>query len=283
MNGKILKISNNDLNGNVDDRKIAVFAAFNHVKYMNKYVIFTYEEEFDKHKLYYGSLHLKNNSLVVFSVNEATKKYIDAFIDSYLTSTLNPDEYQIIDISKIEKAELVSYNEKDFDKLNELDKLSITRIVPNTEESSTNKKNIFLYFLLIIMILLLAGVTYLYFFPEKFTTELNQLECHAQLYNENIQMKYDSTKIYKFNKENIVKATNVTDTYTFTDSNGYLDFKNNNQESEYFHVFGQYKYNDDNLTLQLFYEESSLIDNFEELKSYMKSEGYTCQEGKYYE
>jgi len=283
MNGKILKISSNDLYGNVDDRKIAVFAAFNHVKYMNKYAIFTYEEEFDKHKLYYGSLHLKNNSLVIFSVNETTKKYIDTFIEGYLTSTLNPAEYQIIDISNIEKAELVSFNEKDFDKLNELDKLSIARIVPNASESTTNKKNIFLYFLLIIMILLLGGITYLYLFPEKFTTELNQLECHAQLHNESINMKYESTKIYKFNKENIVKAINVTDTYTFTNSNDYLEFKNNNQESEYFHINGQYKYNDDNLTLQLFYEEDSIIDNFEELKSYMKSEGYICQEGKYYE
>ena len=162
MNGKILKISSNDLYGNVDDRKVAVFAAFNHLKYMNKYVIFTYEEEFDKKKLYYGSVHLKNNSLVVFSVNESTKKYIDTFIDGYLTNTLDPKEYQIIDISNIEKAELVSYKEKDFDKLNELDKLSIMRIEENPEETTSNKKNIFLYFLLIIMIILLGGVTYLY-------------------------------------------------------------------------------------------------------------------------
>ena len=50
MNGKILKVSSNDLYGNVDDRMVAVFAAFNHKKYMNKYVIFTYDGEFAKKK-----------------------------------------------------------------------------------------------------------------------------------------------------------------------------------------------------------------------------------------
>ena len=35
MNGKILKISNNDLYGNVDDRKVSVYAMFNHLKYIS--------------------------------------------------------------------------------------------------------------------------------------------------------------------------------------------------------------------------------------------------------
>ena len=115
MIGKILKISSNDLYGNVDDRHVVVFAAFNHVRYMNKYVIFTFEGEFNKKKLYYGSLHLKDNSLVVFSVNDATKKFIDAFVDSYLRGNVDPTEYTLIDISNTSKVELVSYNERDFD------------------------------------------------------------------------------------------------------------------------------------------------------------------------
>ena len=50
MNGKILKISSNDLYGNVDERQVVVFACFNHIKYMNKYILFTFLGEYDKKK-----------------------------------------------------------------------------------------------------------------------------------------------------------------------------------------------------------------------------------------
>ena len=245
MNGKILKISSNDLYGNVDDRSIAVFAAFNHKKYMNKYVIYTYEGEFDKNKLYYGSLHLKNNSLVVFSVNEATKKYIDAFVDSYVINNIDPNEYELIDISKIEKAEIVSFNERDYDKLSILDKMSIKRIQKVEEEHAPAVRKVFLSILLLIMLALLGGISYLYFFPEKFMIEYTQLECSSKIYNQELKMEYQSYKLFKFDKNDKVSEVNVTDTYNFSNSNDYLDFKNNHKESEYFHLVGEYQYNDE--------------------------------------
>ena len=283
MNGKVLKISSNDLYGNVDDRRVVIFAAFNHVRYMNKYVIFTFEGEFNKKKLYYGSLHLKDNSLVVFSVNDATKKFIDAFVDSYLAGNVDPREYSLIDISNTSKVELVSYNERDFDFLNELDKMSIIRVDTVNNENTSGKRHIFLYFLLILMFTLLGGISYLYFFPEKFTTEYNMLECQAELNNQEINMNYASKRVFKFGKEDKLKSLDVIDTYTFNNSNDYFDFKENHYETRYFNINGNYEYDDNNLNLKLIYTENSIIDNFTELKSYMKSEGYKCQEGTYYE
>ena len=105
MNGKILRISANDLYGNVDEREVAVFAAFTHKKYMNKYVIFTFKDEYQKNKLYYGSVHLKENSIVTFSITDDNKKHVDKFIESYLNNQVDPKEYEIIDISKIDKVE----------------------------------------------------------------------------------------------------------------------------------------------------------------------------------
>ena len=77
MAGKILKIVSNDLYGNVDERKIVVFACFLHTKYMNNYVVFSFLGEYDKKKICYGSVHIKDNSLVIFSVKNNVKKYID--------------------------------------------------------------------------------------------------------------------------------------------------------------------------------------------------------------
>ena len=117
MKGKILKISSNDLYGNTDDRLVAVYACFTQKKYMNKYIIFSIYGENDKNKLYYGSIHLKTNSLVVFSVRDEEINYIKPFIDEYLNGSINEMEYELIDLDKIEKIELISYNSLDFDKL----------------------------------------------------------------------------------------------------------------------------------------------------------------------
>ena len=56
---------------------------------MNKYVIFTFRDEYDKKKLYYGSVHLKDNSIVIFSVKDNVKQYIDEFILEYENDKLS--------------------------------------------------------------------------------------------------------------------------------------------------------------------------------------------------
>ena len=47
MMGKILKVSANDVYGKVDERKVVVFSVFEHTKYMNNYVIFAFDGEYD--------------------------------------------------------------------------------------------------------------------------------------------------------------------------------------------------------------------------------------------
>ena len=130
MNGKILKISSNDLYGNVDERQVVVFACFNHIKYMNKYVLFTFLGEYNKKKLYYGSVHVKDDSLIIFSVKNDVINYINTFINEYMQGRINTNEYQIMNISNINKVVLVSYSEMNFDKLSELDALSIKKEEP---------------------------------------------------------------------------------------------------------------------------------------------------------
>ena len=282
MNGKVLKISSNDLYGNVDDRKLSVFAAFNHLKYMNRYVIFAFTDEFNKNELCYGSLHLKNDSIVVFNTDEANLQYIDPFIEEYLSGNVNQKEYEIIDISKIEKVELVSYNTKEYDKLTELDNISIKKEAVVTTEEPKKKKG-FLWFLLIIMIALLIGVTYIYFNPTALDVELKELTCTIEEYNDEVEMSYIKSKNIKFNKKDNFKGINTTETYKFPDDETYLEFKHGGEENIFFNMKGEYKYDDDNLELKIFYEEESIIDNYEEIKKYLEKDGYTCQEGTYYE
>lgn len=283
MNGKIVKIVNNDLYGNVDSRKAVIFACFNHIKYMNKYVIFTFEGEYDKNKLYFGSIHIKDNTLVVFSIKDDLITYITDFTTKYLSKMVDNNEYQILDITNIDRVELVSSNSIDCDKLQELDNLSIFRV--NNQENSINKekKPILLYFILIILIILVVGLTYLYLKPDAFETEYKRLTCEKELYNYEVSLSYKSTKVITFDKDNHLKNIMVTDNYIFSSIDKYLDFKDNDKQNEYFNTIGTYKYDDDKLELIITYKEKTIIDNYQEMFSYLKDEEYKCTEETYYE
>lgn len=278
MQGKILKVSSNDLYGNVDDRKIVVFAAFNHLKYMNKYAIFCFQDEYNKKILYYGTVHLKNDSLVIFSVNETVKGYIDEFVNQYLNNNVNSQEYQILDISNIDKAELVGCNQEEFLELNELDRLSIPKVSVNKKERTGSRKPIFLYVLLVVLIMMLVGITYFYFNHEKFGVVLKTLYCEKNDYNQRMDMDYVSNLTAKFDSDEKLKTIDIVDIYTFSNSRKYQKFKTGNKQDEYFNIEGTYKYDDENLQLKVMYKEKSIIQKLDEMKVHLSKEGYTCNE-----
>jgi len=278
MTGKVLKIVSNDLYGNVDDRQVVVFSAFCHTKYMNNYVVFAFLGEYGKKKLCYGSLHIKNNSLVIFSVRDNVKKYIEEFLDEYVNDKV--ENFEILDISKMEKVELVSYSEMDFDNLELLDEKSIPKIKVN-DEKEREKKPVFLYCLLLVLILSSVGLTILYFNPELFTVKYKQLVCSNSSYDKELMLNYDMEYDVKFDKEDKVESINVSKLYNFLDSNIYYDFKDNNRHEDYFKNGEAYKYIDDGLQLKIMYKEDSVIDDYDEMFEYLKREGFSCIEKEY--
>ncbi len=280
MFGKIVKIFSNDLYGNPDDRKLVIFAAFEHKKYMNKYCIFAIEGEYANKKLYYGSIHIKDNTIVIFSVADNDKKWVDEFVTEYLSSKLNDKEYSLIDIANLDRAELISSTEVECDNLNTLDSISIKRVAPTTEETTKNSKS-GLKFLLVLFILLGIGITYLYLNPDILTLKLKMLNCTKSEFNNNISMRYNIEKNIRFDKDEVPSTIEVIETYKFASGEEYTDFKDNNKESIYFKKDGEYKYIDSSNELKVFYNETTIIDNYKEMYNYLKKEGYTCQEETY--
>lgn len=280
MTGKILKMGLNDLNGNSDERKVVVFAAFEHIKYMNNYAIFAFEGEYGKNKLCYGSIHIKDNSLIVFSVSNEVKKYIDQFIEEYMSSKLV--DFKILDINEIEKVEMVSYSEMNYDKLQLLDDKSIIRVTPkNDNNKSEDSKPVFLYILVFILILFGIGLTLLYLYPDMFAIKYKELVCTNNLYDEDMMLNYDIDKDIKFDRNDKVVSIDVIKNYTFLDSNSYYEFKENDRHLEYFNSGEGYKYLDVGLNLRVFYKEKSVIDDYDEMLGYLKREGFNCIEKEY--
>ena len=283
MNGKILKISNNDLYGNVDDRKVSVYAMFNHLKYMNKYVIFSFIDEYNKKKLYFGSLHLKDNSIVVFSLKDnGMIEAVNKFIYDYINGRVDSSEYEIINISNIEKIELVSYNDMDFDNLLLLDSISIKRENVNVTEIKRSKP-IILYLLILIIIGIIGYLVYIYFNPDAFKDKFKKLDCSMNSYNKEVELNYESNITVNFNKDNKFKSMQKIDIYKFSNEEEYLLFKENNKQDLLSTSNGGYKYDDDNYELRIISNDSLIIDAYDEVLDYLKDEGYSCIEGIYNE
>lgn len=279
MSGKILNIVANDLYGNVDERKVVIFACFEHIKYMNNYVIFSFQGEYGKKKLGYGSIHLKNDSLVIFAVKDNVKKYIEEFIDEYMADKL--DDYKLLEIKQIEKVELVSYSEMNYDKLDLLDEKSIERKDITETDKKIEKKPIILYLFIFILILISIGITLLYFFPDMFAVKYKELDCSINAYDEKMMLNYDLSKNIKFDTNDKVTNVSVVKTYIFLDSNSYYNFRDNNRHEDYFSNGEGYKYIDKELKFKLFYDEDYIIDDYDEMLSYLKMEGFICIEKEY--
>lgn len=282
MNGKIIKLAENDVYGNTNDRTVSVFAVFNHLKYMNKYLIFTYTDELNNKKLYYGSVHVKDDTLIAFSVTDNVLPFIDTFTEQYLNDKVDPKEYEIIDISGIKKIQVVSSSNHEYEKLKELDDKAIKKenVIDST---NTGNSHAGLKFLLFIVMLLLVGVSYLYFNPRLLEVELKELRCEKQMYHAELAMQYVKELDIKFDKDEHPTKLSATEIYKFADDNAYYAFKNDDKQNEYFKTAGEYKYNDGLNQLKIFYDEKTVIDNYDEIYSYFKREGYTCQEGTFYE
>jgi len=276
MTGKVLKVASNDLYGNSEDRNVRVYGCFEHSKYMNNYIVFSVE---GNNKLCYGSVHLKDKSLVIFAVKSEIKKYVLEFLDEYVNDRL--ENFKMIDINNIDKVELVSFNEMEYDNIKLLDEKSIK--IEVKQEEVVESKPILGYLLVVVLVLFALGITLLYFKPELFIIKYKGLECKNNMYDEKIGLRYDIDKEIRFDKDDVVESISVVQTYIFLDSNSYYKFKEENSNNIYFNNGERYKYVDEELKFKLFYEEESVIDSYNEMLSYMKREGFSCIEREYEE
>lgn len=275
MNGKVLKVFNNNLYGETDEREVILFAAFVHKKYMNKYAIFTFNKELDKNKLYFGSIHMKENSLVTFKVKNEEEEIINSFLSEYENDNL--EEFELIDITSLSKIEFVGYNTKDYLELEMLKDKSIPKGVDYINDEY-KKKNPVLKIFVVLLLLAIGFLVYWYLNTGLF--KVNTLKCTKSGYNSNIKLDYDAEKTITFNDNGNVKNIKVIETYKFKSVNSYNNFKNESKHYMYFNYDGNYKYIDETLELKIFYSEENIIKDYEKIKYMYMNDGYTCEEVK---
>jgi len=277
MKGKVLRVFNNDLYGRVDDRPVVVFASFIHKKYMNRYAIFAFQNEYHQNKLYYGSIHIKENSLVVFKVRPEIKMIFDDFLQQYTNNNLV--DYELIDISNLTKLEIVGYNDMSYDKILLLDELSI----PKPEiKNDDNQKSDSTFKIILPMILLIVGAIAAYIFLNPSLLAKKLLVCSKDDYHNEMRLNYQEKLAIVFNGKNRVIQYHVEEIYQFRTTLKYQNFKD---ESHHFIYFSgddkKYEYHDDKLELVVSYERTSDINDISKLRHKLEQNGFSCYEDKY--
>lgn len=277
MNGKVLRVFNNDLYGKVDERQVIVFAAFVHKKYMNKYAIFVFQNEYNQNKLCYGSIHIKENSLVTFKVKQETKSVFDDFLTQYTNRQLV--DYELINISNLTKLEIIGYNEMPYNQILLLDDLSI----PKPQVQITNPKQTNSTFKIIIpIIILIIGAISAYVFLTPSLLEFKMLTCSRNSYNDNIRLNYlEKHELIYDGRSNLVQYK-IDEIYYFRTTLTYQNFKDESLHSHYFEGNNKtFKYNDDGLELIVTYNGTSDIDDLSKMKHKLEQANFTCREERY--
>lgn len=271
MKGKLLKVFGNDLHGTVDERVVIFFAAFNHKKYANKYGIFIFKDDINSNKLYFGSIHIKDKSLVTFSIKKEQEAIIDSFLNEYTKN--NFQEFELIDISNLDKIELVGYNEKEYNGIVNLYNISIPKVEPKSEKNEKKNSMIGLIVALLITIVCFFGI-YWYFHPRMFNPLI--LNCSITGADDTIIANYTKNKTITFNSKDMIKEIKAIDTYNFKSQNNYFNFKNESKHYLYFDNIESYQYIDETQELILNYKETSKYTTYDEIKVSLEKEGYVC-------
>ena len=278
MIGKILKVKDINMAFNEKTKKVSVFTCFTHVKYSDNYIIFADYDNYKNGILYYGTVYIKGNTVVIFDIKQDKENIVFDFVNK-ITSGANDSEYSIINISNMTEVEIISKNEKNVgsELLNKLDELTIPKEVVDASEEERNESLGFLYFMLIIFLFLLAGSIYLYFNKDKYLKQYDKVVC--TLSNTSDGYKYIDKLYLEFDSKNELRYLSHDASYQFDNKSDYNNFKYTNLWTE--NKMSDYNFDDSKLIFT--YTNSSktiegyeLMTSYEEVIGYYKSNGYDC-------
>ena len=266
MIGKKIRINDYKFTYGKEVMYVNVYGAFKSVKSGNKYVIYSYIDDVNKkNKLYYGSIFVRNNELVVM-----------------LSKDTNEDNYEIISLKDIDSIQIIDDAPVSFDvDINKLYDKTIPKVKVTKKEDKTKKRVSIGYIFLILFIIVVA----LFFFinPEILKGKNKEYTCTKSYTHEKLPANINEKVELVFTSKNVISTINITSDYVFNDTDYYKEFRDNSYFYQYIEKGDTYKFDDYNYTYRLFSKIDTSNDYFmpsklEELLTYYKDKGYSCKE-----
>lgn len=294
MNGKELKVEENTLTFGANVRKVNVFGLFKYKPNNNLYVIYA-DKDTSYSVVQYGTSHIKNDSILSMSSNKDRDENIIKEYIFKVTEKGDLSNFEIINLDNIEKIEIISSNQLAIKKEVLENLISIT--IPKKEEEvsthSQNKKKGSIVSTLASIIIVFAIVYGGFYYYSNYIQGNNQntftktITCTKQYaHNDLNNVKVDEEQIFAFNNNDILDNVKINTTYSFSNEEDYSDFISKGTLYAYVpseDTSGGFKQDDEKHTFSMI--EQIKIDEtynkpteYEEVLSYYKNEGYTCNE-----
>lgn len=276
MYGKILKVNNRGTDIKIENKEVILFCCFKDLKYGNSYAIFC-DKENPNNTLLYGTIHFKEDSIVIIDTKKDIKNMLIELID-ILSSNQKLYDYQILDIAKFQKIDLISNNTMELsnDKLKKLESLCIKQDPPKQKRKRNEDGTRTLKIILVLLLVILALYIYLYI-DNKDNYELN---CTKSSEIKELSKVEDEVTIY-FSRKNQIIYIDSTTKYIFDTKIEYQTFKSDTTlQSKYLKNNDGIKYLDNDNTVMVVSRDSNVHNSYKEIKELYTSSGYKCEKRK---
>lgn len=276
--GKIVRVDEYNITYGKETDYLKVFAGFKYKKDGNKYVIYSH----DSKNLFYGSLFIKDEKIIIMDVKSDISSVIKEFISLLLECKVS-DDFEIISLDNVDSAEIIGENKLEIDSQSVLD--LIDRTIPKKSEKvsiDTKKKSKkgsiigICIFLVVILVL-----TFLIFNPSLFEGKKKKVVCTKNYIHTNLNAIVSENASLTFSGKDKIISIDITTDYKFTDSSLYEEFVKKNYFYQYMKDGDTYKLDNDNATYRVFSSIDTEVDYFlptsySDLISDYENKGYDC-------
>lgn len=286
MKGLEISVTNSDLVIKQEERLIKLFVIFKDNNYGTKYIVFA---DKDKKELYYGSPLVNGTKMVIMKFKDIKdEEKIKEFIWDYLNGESNTSKFDIIEVPKIEKLEIIDHNKLDVkdEYINKLDDIFFKREpviddVSNEVVVVKKQNNGPILFILILILIAVVGFIYLKNNPELIFGKDIYVQCKINYIESEVDANVNETVTLTFNNSQVLKKHEKEITYSFNDNDKYYEFKEKNLNYIYLKEEGLEKFSDEELNYKLFIDynlnrDYILPKDYDELYDYYKNNNYSC-------
>lgn len=293
MNGKTLNVIEYNLTYGTKTRQVNVFSLFRYKINNNLYVLYT-DVDTKYELVYYGSSHIKNNSILSMTLPEEEGEIIKEYIYK-LTNNLPLDNFEIIDLKEATGIEIVASNklEVKLDIIRKLEELTIEKPNPheesekpiiNIKKNKKKTKKLLKLLLILIFIILLGGGSF-YLSKTYNNTIVKKIICTKTYKHSKLKATIEETNNYNFLMNDVLKNVNSIYIYTFNTKRAYENFINTGNIHKYPENTKINSFEQDNQNNSITYYSTKEITTsykepreYESLINYYINNGYNCKE-----
>ena len=290
MNGKEMKVIEYNLTYGNNTRQVNVLGCFRYKKNNNLYIVYS-DTTSNYSIIYYGSSHIKDKSVLSMACKDIMDEDI---IKEYIYKITNKEElsdFEIISLDNIEGIEIISSNKLEIKKevLNQLVELTIPKkeTLEKDEKTSTKKKKSKVLPLVLVLLIISIGASAYFFLLPKTELESDKIITCTKTYKHNVlKANIAEEQKFNFNHKDCLESVDISEIYTFTTEEEYLDFINNGTYYKYMPdstVEGGWDKDDEKHIFKTYRKERikpgyKKPTEYEEVLSYYKLENYSCSE-----